>query len=180
MPFIFRHTLPRAFSLIELLCVIALIVLLGALLAPAMDSIRTRAESASCASNLQQIGLAMLQKVQDNNNTFPKVESDPTNPVYPLEAGAESLAIILKPYGITERTLRCATDARTTHYFSQKGTSYEWFPLVDGELSATPNIYLPSGTLSLPISRIPMAADFSSVHLGRQNVLFADGHIKSL
>jgi prepilin-type N-terminal cleavage/methylation domain-containing protein/prepilin-type processing-associated H-X9-DG protein len=175
-----RSPSPRAFSLIELLCAIAIIVLLGALLAPSLDAIRTRAESASCASHLQQIGLAMVQKVQDNNNTYPKVESDPTNPVYPPEAGAESLAIILKPYGITERTLRCATDARTTHYFSRIGTSYEWFPLVDGELSAAPNLYLPSGTLSLPISRIPMASDFSSVHLGRQNVLFADGHVKSL
>ncbi len=170
-----------AFSLIELICVIAIIVLLGSLIAPAMDTVRARAESASCASNLRQIGLAMMQKVQDNNNAFPLIESDPTNPIYPPEAGAVPLAVALQPYGITERVLRCGSDARKDKYFVTKGTSYEWFPLIDGELAAAPRLYLPAGVLSLPLGRLPMAADFSSrIHGGNQNVLFADAHVRSL
>jgi len=176
-----RPSSSSAFSLIELICVIAIIVLLGSLIAPAMDTIRARAESANCSSNLRQIGVAILQKVQDNNNVYPKIESDPTNPIYPPSAGAETIMVALKPYGIEGRVLRCGTDARKANNFATKGTSYEWFPLVDGEIPAAPRLYLPSGVLSLPLSRLPIAADFSSkVHGGNQNVLFADGHVSSL
>ncbi len=167
------------FSLVELLLAVALVALLSALSIPALETMRRRADAAVCANNLRQIGTAMLQKVQDNNNAFPLVESDPTSPVYPPEAGALSLLETLRPYGIIERSLRCPGDVRQKNFFQAKGTSYEWFPLVDGEVAVTPKIYLPSGVLTLPQTLFPMAADFTGVHRGRQNVLFADGHVRS-
>jgi prepilin-type N-terminal cleavage/methylation domain-containing protein len=67
-----RGLAPRGFTLIELLIVIAIIALLAAILFPVFSRARESARRSSCASNLKQIGLGMLQYAQDYDEQLPE------------------------------------------------------------------------------------------------------------
>ena len=59
------------FTLIELLVVIAIIAILAAILFPVFARARENARRASCQSNLKQLGLGVLQYVQDYDEILP-------------------------------------------------------------------------------------------------------------
>ena len=64
------HSKPRAFTLVELLVVIAILAILIALLVPAVQSARSSAAQAQCLNNLRQLGIA-LHHHHDAKRHFP-------------------------------------------------------------------------------------------------------------
>ena len=64
-------TSKSGFTLIELLVVIAIIAILAAILFPVFAQVREKARQTSCASNERQLNLALIQYVQDYDETYP-------------------------------------------------------------------------------------------------------------
>jgi prepilin-type N-terminal cleavage/methylation domain-containing protein len=168
------------FTLIELIAVICIVAILAGLSFPSLRQVMDRADSIACANNLRQIGIAVNLAANDNENCYPKIETDASNPIYAAEDKAKTLYEALKDYGITEKTLRCPADAKRKNFFAKEGTSYEWRPLLDGEPQIKPQIILRNGiTRSVSPSKFRLVIDTDACHRGHQNKLYADGHVAS-
>ena len=61
----------QAFTLVELLVVLAIIGILAALILAATSTMRQRARETTCISNLRQIGIAIRLYQDDNSNRMP-------------------------------------------------------------------------------------------------------------
>lgn len=112
----------RAFTLIELLVVIAIIAILAAILFPVFAKAREKARQTACLSNNKQIGLALMQYVQDYDSTMPdgNVLAGPSGNVYgdpsnPRPAGGYAIgrgyAGQIYPYIKNGQLFKCPSDA---------------------------------------------------------------------
>ena len=73
----------KGFTLIELLVVIAIIAILAAILFPVFAKAREKARQVACLSNEKQMGMALLQYVQDYDEFFPLRYTDVTKATKP-------------------------------------------------------------------------------------------------
>ena len=90
----------RGFTLIELLVVIAIIAILAALLLPALNAAKIRAQGISCLSNMKQLQLGAILYGNDNSDFcpgnlvlseggfYPGTVNNPGNPVLPSWVGS--------------------------------------------------------------------------------------------
>lgn len=170
------------FTLIELLVVISIIAMLASLLLPSIRSGIEQARKAKCLSNLTQIGNAVQQYIADpeNGHRYPPIYSvsvssadmnagtAPATPLNPLSC--------LGNYGITLPVLSCPSDkSPDTNY-----GSYIWSPVLQGEIPEDVHIYTPGGVFTVSaLSKMTVCTDNGRPHLGKFNVLRADGHVES-
>lgn len=177
------------FTLIELLAVIAIIAIMASMLLPQVGKFQERSQSVVCMSNLRQIGVGVLNYVGDNNNEYPVIEPDPQNPVYPPPTGddpteqeAKPMLDVLGPYGVTDAVLKCPADIKGPNWYTANDphTSYQWRVMLDNENAAAPKIYGGRRGYTVRIvkpSRVTICTDYETVHSGKLNRLFADGHV---
>jgi prepilin-type N-terminal cleavage/methylation domain-containing protein len=169
-----------AFSLIELLVVLAIIAVLAALATPAIGSAIERGRAAKCVNNLRQIGVAFQQCAADHDYRFPAIETEP--PSLPADVENKGTALeVLGPYGITQATLTCPSDAASLRNFEKHGTSYHFSPVTQDETPVSVRIYSRRGVFNVDnIGWLTVATDYQPVHSGNRvglNVLKADGRV---
>ncbi len=104
-----------AFTLIELLIVIAIVALLAAILFPVFARARETARKSSCQSNLKQIGLAVMQYTQDNDERYPST--------YITPAGLVSWMQYVQPYAKSTQIFLCPSDTTRTDLPSSANSS---------------------------------------------------------
>src|SRR5271168_5534089 len=84
------HSVPakrRGFTLVELLVVIAILVVLAALLLPALARARDRALTAACLCNLKQLDSCWHLYTMDNSDLL-----TPNNSIYGINVNSQFIA----------------------------------------------------------------------------------------
>jgi len=76
----------RAFTLVELLVIIAMVGVLVVMLAPALASTKDHAQRASCANNLRELGLGTSVYAEHYNGAYPITQAG-ANPVNVVRGG---------------------------------------------------------------------------------------------
>jgi prepilin-type N-terminal cleavage/methylation domain-containing protein/prepilin-type processing-associated H-X9-DG protein len=196
------------FTLIELLVVIAIIAILAAILFPVFAKAREKAREISCASNEKQIGLAVLQYVEDYDEIFPFWWNGSGNLTMPPPAGVCVMWTEgVQPYVKSRQIFKCPSDTwnnETGSYLGNDcGLAYNDYPPVGLAACGTPSqtIMVMEGCVQNGNSNAAtttndggLESDYSlwdqvyrinAVNgnlprhfLSQANVLYADGHVK--
>lgn len=179
------------FTLVELLAVIAVIIILGALLLPALTSAKDSARSIQCMSNLRNLHSYSLSFAADNDNWLP-------NAPYYFPSIITDGFKNLRSYGLTDKDLICPSSNLPSNSYGinnnlvNAGTN--WGDLVYWlyhgrykflQLSST--IILFADTKDMGWSAPPGAGAFVSAptytnmcHQKRANAVFVDGHVEQM
>jgi prepilin-type N-terminal cleavage/methylation domain-containing protein len=165
----------QAFTLVELLVVLAVIGLLAALLLPGISSATERARSIACLSNLKQVGIALRLYLDESQERFPVMQNGGRNlPPLPGTGVREVLGGKLGNI----RVLKCPSDREK--WYEETGSSYFWNFLLNGQPAAALKVM----GLSVKENGTAVFSDQAGFHaaLGAgkgKNHLYADGAVKT-
>ena len=189
-----------AFTLVELLIVMAVVTVIACILFTVFSRQRENARSTQCQGNLSQIFKAMQLYMQDNDSRFPSYKSS-------------EWVTELMPYTKSEAVFRCPTvqslttpkfkadygtypervaqfyksnEGRISHknaHESQLSSTSDWILMSDIGTGEEPTMHLydyPNDCSQKLIGNKMLGREFSLIHSGGGNFLFADGHVKWL
>lgn len=104
----------KGFTLIELLVVIAIIAIIAAILFPVFATAREKARMTSCANNEKQIGLALMQYMEDNDQSVGLTTNGAFNNGSYNQA-ANGWASLIYPYVKSVQVFTCPDDPGNMH-----------------------------------------------------------------
>src|SRR6266404_2763296 len=194
-----KNKYSRAFTLMEILVVGAIIIILAALAVPAFTRALESAKATKDLSNLRQIGMAMQTLLNDNDQLLPVTATWPG-------ISTSTTPVLYQKYIATRRVFQSPFDKRTPAENDTAPVSYSINTNMYIKLGANPNILKvvsPSSTFlmapkytgnpgssaswtgtttSAPDLPVGAPAETTGTHSkGRQiNVLFCDWHTETL
>lgn len=192
-----------AFTLIELLTVIAIIGILAAIIIPVVGSVRKKAQQATCLSNMRQLGIGNSLYSNDNQNNLM---------CEPLGArGADKWSEKIKPYltipassqvyGVYTCPSFIKTATGSTYSISEatgvQGTVAGVFTVVPRKLydfnAPSKKVYMVDSARDsiarlVEFYKVPPGTDTFTVaggylgyrHDGKCSILFLDGHVAAV
>lgn len=186
----------RAFTLIEVLVVVAIIGLLVAIAVPSISEARRVSKRTYCAHNLHQIGVGMQSYLQTNHDRFPVLceywtleqelpEADRRPPIsrgLARELGNKSKVFECPADVVTEITPGDPTLRLGGRYFDVEETSYDWRVQFNGLNRRARTVEWES--FQVPFNSIAILTDFEAFH-GRKeaprsrNYLYPDLRVES-
>lgn len=192
----------KAFTLVELLVVIAVLAILASILLSAFSRARESGRATSCASNLKQIGLALFQYSEDNNGPFPTAGAEISWDELDPATGRGPWTQQIQPYVKNTQIFRCPSDSSSDYsYFLAGRAAYlemGAFAPIDARRIQFPTAFVLSGDTTSGTGAFgSLDADKDDYsqncvggavngtpfvpgdrHNSAQNLLFADGHVK--
>lgn len=190
----------RAFTLIELLIVVALIGLLMAILLPSLGAARNSARRTACASNLRQIGVAMRTYLGWSNDRYPYASAMPSiTGAFPLDGNDPVYIadVLTTDTNCQSKVFQCPNDQGTIDrgapnfsktYFQTEHSSYEYRVRLAGEtIEEYARRYedhqAHDGTFEkVRKNSVWIFRDFNNFHAqagkpGARRYLYGDGHV---
>ena len=159
-----------AFTLVELLVVMAVVGILSVLGYSAYQRVIESGRATACTANLRQLGMALGLYLGENNQTMPTLKTA-------RGSVGDDLPVIdntLDRYLSGGRGVFCCPADRRG-LGERSGTSYLWNNTLNGQVLANLNFL----GLVEDLSHIPILSDKEGFHPymdNKVNILYADGH----
>src|SRR6266850_3598073 len=175
----------RAFSLIELLLVIAIVAILAALILPAVSKAYARGKRAKCLSNLKQIGLAFHTFGHDHQDKLPMQVSTNSGGSLEFVARGPNYSFrhlqVLSNELVDPRLLICPADTRfpADTFAVLRNENVSYFVAPGGQFGNTDSLLAGDRniTIAWPYANSPPGWTHE-MHDGQGNILFGDSRVE--
>jgi prepilin-type N-terminal cleavage/methylation domain-containing protein/prepilin-type processing-associated H-X9-DG protein len=161
-----------AFTLLELITVIAIVSILAALAFPVTARVTQGAKAAACISNLNSLGVALNLYLGEHNQVMPNLQAGRSS----TSGTSQNVPVIdntLNTYATDQRVFACPAD--NAGLAASTGTSYYWNSVLSNRPISNLRFFNASGLNS----EIPVLCDKQGFHpyaANKVNLLYADGH----